>query len=232
MFNVIYSRGYFPKSWSLGDIISLHKNGDKDNVQNYRGITLLSVLGKLFTKILNTRLTTWADNYGVYIEAQADFRQHMCTGDNIFVLNNLISHALHSGRKLYCSFIDFSKAFDYVVRNILWFKLLNIGVRGKMFDIIVSMYKNVCSRVKYSNYLSEPFSCHLGVRQGECLSPFLFAVYVNDIENELIAKGTKGTDIDVFKIFLLLYADDIVIFAETPENLQPSLDIIYDYCQK
>lgn len=84
MFNVIYSRGYFPKSWSLGDILPLHKKGDKDNVQNYRGITLLSVLGKLFTRILNTRLTTWAENYGVYIEAQAGFRQHMCTGDNIF----------------------------------------------------------------------------------------------------------------------------------------------------
>ena len=62
-------------------------------MQNYRKKTLLSVLGKLFTRILNTRLTTWAENYGVYIEAQADFRQHMCTGDNIFVLNNLISHA-------------------------------------------------------------------------------------------------------------------------------------------
>lgn len=61
---------------------------------------------------------------------------------------------------------------------------------------------------------------------------FLFAVYVNDIENEFIAKGANGIDIDVLKIFLLLYPDDIVIFAETPEDLQSSLDILYDYCQK
>lgn len=66
-------------------------------MQNYRGITLLCVLGDLFTRILNTRLTTWAENHGVYSEAQTGFRQHMCTGDNIFVLNNLIFHALYSG---------------------------------------------------------------------------------------------------------------------------------------
>ena len=67
--------------------------------------------------------------------------------------------------------------------------------------------------------MSEPFSCHLGVKQGECSSPFLFAVYINDIENEFIAKGANGIDIDALKIFLLLYADDIDIFAETPEDL-------------
>lgn len=80
--------------------------------------------------------------------------------------------------------------------------------------------------------MSEPFSCHLGVMQGECLTLFLLSVYVNDIENEFIAKGANGTDIYVLKIFLLLYADDIVIFPETPEDARTSLDILYDYCQK
>ena len=90
--------------------------------------------------------------------------------------------------------------------------MLNIGVRCKIFHTLVSIYKNVCSRVKYNNYSSESFSCHFGVRQGKCLSPFLFAVYVNDIKNEFITKGTNGIDIDALKIFLLLYADDIFIF--------------------
>ena len=232
LFNAVLDKGYFPKEWTLGEIIPLHKKGDKANVQNYRGITLLSTLSKLFTRILNNRLTSWAEEYGIYIEAQAGFRQHMSTVDNVFVLNSLISHALNPGKKLYCSFIDFSKAFDYVVKDILWHKLLNIGVRGKMFDIIVSMYHNIRSRVKYNNCLSDSFSCQLGVRQGECLSPFLFAIYVNDIENEFISKGANGIDIDVLKIFLLLYADDIVIFAESADDLQNGLDILYDYCQK
>ena len=134
----------------------------------------------------------------------------MSTVDNVFVLNSLISHALNSGKKLYCSFIDFSKAFDYVVKAI---------------------YHNIRSRVKYNNCPSDSFSCQLGVRQGECLSPFLFAIYVNDIENDFISKGANGIDIDVLKIFLLLYADDIIIFAESADDLQNGLDILYDYCQ-
>ena len=136
----------------------------------------------------------------------------MCTTDNIFVLHGLITHSLNNNRKLFCSFIDFSKAFDYVVRDVLWFKLLQFGVRGKMLDIIVSMYENVKSQVKINNRLSESFSCMTGVRQGECLSPFLFAIYLNDIEQEFITKGADGVDTGFLKLFLLLYADDIVIF--------------------
>ena len=63
-----------------------------DLPENYRGITLFSTLGKLFTKILNSRLTDWAENYGVYVEAQAGFRSKMGTIDNIFVLHGLITH--------------------------------------------------------------------------------------------------------------------------------------------
>ena len=168
-----------------------------------RGITLLSTLGKLFSRILNNRLTALAETYSVYIEAQAGFREHMCTTDNIFVMHGLITHSLNNNRKLFCSFIDFSKAFDYVDRDVLWFKLLQFGVRGKMLDIIVSMYENVKSQVKINNRLSESFSCMTGVRQGECLSPFLFAIYLNDIEQEFITKGADGVDTGFLKLFLL-----------------------------
>ena len=84
-FNKVFDNSYFPKNWTLGEIIPFHKKGDKSNVQNYRGITLLSTLSKLFTRILNNRLTSWAEDYGIYIEAQAGFRKHMSTVDNIFV---------------------------------------------------------------------------------------------------------------------------------------------------
>ena len=89
LFNAVLDKGYFPKEWTLGEIIPLHKKGDKANVQNYRGITLQSTLSKLFTRILNNRLTSWAEEYGIYIEAQAGFRQRMSTVDNVFVLNSL-----------------------------------------------------------------------------------------------------------------------------------------------
>ena len=232
LFSKVFETSYFPSAWSVGEIIPLHKKGDKSNVDNYRGITLLSTLGKLFTRILNNRLNRWAETYSILIEAQAGFRENMSTSDNIFVLHGLITHFLNNNRKLYCSFIDFSKAFDYVVRDIVWFKLIQYGVRGKMLEIIMSMYRDVKSRVKLNNKLSEEFSCMTGVRQGECLSPILFAMYVNDIEQEFITKGADGVDIGLFELFVLLYADDIVIFSESSEGLQKGLDILYEYCQR
>ena len=133
---------------------------------------------------------------------------------------------------MYCYFEDFTKAFDYVERDNLWYKLIKIGVRGRMLDIIKSIYTTVRSRVKNNNTLSESLSCNIGVRQGECLSPFLFAMYVNDLEQELDNKGVNGIDIGIVKLLLLLYADDIVLFAKTAEELQKSLDILEEYCDR
>ena len=78
-------------------------------------------------------------------------------------------------KKLYSAFIDFKKAFDFVVRDILWFKLIQSGVRGKILGIIQSMYRNIKSRVKFDNVLSDEFSSYIGVSKGECLSLFYLA---------------------------------------------------------
>ena len=87
------------------------------------------------------------------------------------------------------------------------------------------MYQNVRSRVKHNNNLSDSFECYIGVRQGECLSPFLFSMFVNDLEECFINNGAKGIDIDMLKMFLILYADDIVIFAKNASDLQHNLNI-------
>ena len=212
LFNKLFQMGYFPENWSEGFIVPIFKKGDINEVSNYRGITLLSTLGKLFTRILNNRFNKWAEEYNVYIEAQAGFRKHMSTIDNIFVLNGLITHCINNNEYLYCCFVDFTKAFDYVERDILWYKLIKIGVRGRMLDIIKSIYTTVRSRVKNNNTLSESFSCNIGVRQGECLSPFLFAMYVNDLEQELDDKGVNGIDIGMVK-FCFSFTQMILFFS-------------------
>ena len=97
------------------------------------------------------RLNKWAEEYGIYIEAQAGFRKHMSTIDNILVLNGLIAHCINNTEHLYCCFVDFTKAFDYVERDILCYKLIKIGVRGPMLYIIKSMYNTVKSKVKNNN---------------------------------------------------------------------------------
>ena len=101
-----------------------------------------------------------------------------------------------------------------------------------MLKVIKSMYENINSRVKSNNELSDEFTCCLGVRQCERLSPFLFAMHVNDIEEFFYIKGAEGVDITMFKLFLLLYADDITIFAEIRQGLQKDLDILKEYCTK
>ena len=107
------------------------------------------------------------------------------------------------------------------------------GVRGNIMNVIRSMYENIKSSIKTSDtYLSEEFYCSLGVRQGECLSPFLFSMYLNDIEHTFNQNGADDINIDDLKLVLLLYADDIVLFAECAESLQNSLNIPEGYCDR
>ena len=143
-----------------------------------------------------------------------------------------LSHISLIREKLYCAFVDLSKAFVYINRDILWHKLIKLGVRGKILNVIKSMYETVKSKVKYQNQLSEEFDCYLGVRQGESLSPFLFSMYLNDIEDEFYLHGIEGINIYQIKLFLLLYADDITLFSETADGLQSGLNTLYNYCQK
>ena len=95
----------------------------------------------------------------------------------------------------------------------------------------MSMYRCVRSRVYSNGQVSESFACKLGVRQGECLSPFLFAVYVNDLEYNMRNTGA-GVTVNDMKIFLHLYADDAVIFSETPTGLQSGINELQKYCER
>ena len=225
------------KSWKCGAedflilLLPLHKKGSQFDPQNFRGITLLSTLGKLFTRILNQRLDNWAENYGIYVEAQNGFRKGRGTVDSAFVLQNMVNDFLEKGKKLYAFFIDYSKAFDYVVHDDLWFKLLKCGVRGKIINLIRNMYCKVKTNVFSNGIKSPPFYSSLGVRQGECLSHFLFAIYVNDLEDYLRGANAGVTIFDV-KFLLLLYADDVVILAESAEKLQEQINKLYMYCME
>lgn len=215
----------------FGVLLPLHEKGSQTNAENYRGITLLSVLGKILTCVVNNRLDNWAEMYRIYVEAQNGFWTGRGTTDSCFILYNMINDFLNQGDKLYAFFIDFSKAFDYEIHDNLWFKLFNIGLGGKIVNIIRSMYRSVRTKVVNNNESSESFPCTLGVRQCEWLPPFLFAIYVNDLETYLHEDDAGVTILDV-KFLLLLYADDVVIFAETPEGLQKRIDKLFRYCQR
>ena len=93
------------------------------------------MLGKLFTRILNNSLDAGAEKYQIYIEAQNGFRRGRGTADSSFILSNIIDDFLAQGKKLYAYFVDYSKAFDYVVHENLWYKLFKLSLGGKLINI-------------------------------------------------------------------------------------------------
>ena len=231
LFNYVFQSGFFPHGWSDGLLVPLHKKGSFSDPQKFRGITLLSVLGKRFTRVIHNRLKDWAEKYSIYIEAQYGFRKGRSTTDCIFVLNSIINEFAAKKKTLCAFFVDYSKAFDYIVGENLWYKLLVCGIRGQIFNIISSMYRCVKTKVFVHGECSESFDCKLGVRQGECLSPFLFAMYVNDMEQNLTESGI-GIPVGDMKISMLFYADDLVIFSDSPNGLQNGITGLHGYCTK
>jgi hypothetical protein len=246
LFNIILTTGLIPKTWLSGMIKPIYKNkGDKENVNNYRGITLLSCLGKLFTAVINERLSAYLLHGGVIGEEQAGFRKGYSTMDHVFTLQSLLELYLSKKKRLYCCFVDYKKAFDLVDRVILWRKLISCDINGKMFRVIFNLYKGAKSCVSgKNNVLSNFFSCLIGVRQGENLSPLLFAIFLNDLERFMASRygGLKyfkektsellsDDDVEVFlNLFILLYADDTIILSESQTELQNALNGMMDYC--
>ena len=222
LFNVILDTGIIPDSWLEGIIRPIYKRGgDPTQPENYRPITILSCFGKLFTAILNSRLNSFIDHHDILNENQAGFRSGYSTTDHIFTLHILSEILKHNKKKLFCSFIDFSKAFDSVWRLGLWMKLLSNNINGKIFRIINNMYKDIKSCVMHSGEQSCFFKSQIGVRQGENLSPILFSLFLNDLEDYMSSNGCNGFEFNMednqlnayLKLMVLLYADDTVIFG-------------------
>ena len=228
-----------PENWTIGLIKPIYKNkGDIIRPENYRPISLLTCFGKLFTYILNTTLNLYADKSNLINGNQAGFRKNHSTIDNLFILKSLIDLVQVDKKKLYCCFIDFKQAFDSVWRVGLWRKLQNEKINGKCFNVIYNLYNNIKSKIVTKEGSSDFFYCLNGVRQGENLSPFLFSIFLNDLENFLSNQNVSGakreTNIDqaniYLKLFILLYADDTVLFSETPNDFQEALNCFKDYC--
>ena len=129
LFNKIYDTGIFPSEWSKSIICPIHKSGSLSNPENFRGISLINSISKIFTNILTIRLQTWAENNNVIDDSQAGFRKNYSTIDNIFSLQALIQKYLCRERgRFYCLFVDFRRAFDSIPHNKIWDSLQRKGL--------------------------------------------------------------------------------------------------------
>ena len=233
LFNRLFNNGEFPLAWSSAIIVPLHKKGDINTPTNYRGISLLDIFGKIYTSVINRRLSFFANMYDLIDESQAGFRSGYSTIDNAFVLQSIISKLLSKKRgKLYVAFIDFKTAFDSVHRGKLWSILANANVKGKLFKSITGMYNNVRACVRANGTLSDYFNCPVGLKQGCLASPKLFSLFINELAHIMQSSDDiKGIQIlpNDIEILLLMFADDVALLSDTICGLQRKLNILKDF---
>ena len=230
IFNNLFNTSEYPESWSLGYIVPIFKGGDPKMAKNYRGITLNNILAKIYSQILLNRLNTWSEKYEKISECQFGYQKGKSTTDCIFILHSIIAKVLNSGQKLYSIFIDYEKAYDKVNRLFLWQKLLNENVSSKITKALKAMYSSVRSVIKHNKNVSSCINSYLGVKQGDPCSSLLFMMFINDIISNINTELNGIFSIDELNIFLILYADDQVLFATSPESLQSMLHDIETYC--
>ena len=230
IFNSCLSNGIYPEKWAEGYIAPLHKANDILDPNNYRGLTITSSIGKLFNSILNSRLDKFLVEHKIIDGCQIGFTKKARTSDHMFVIKTIIDkYCNNPGGRLYACFVDFKKAFDTVIHTGIKLKLLDIGVGSSFYNIIKSMYEVSKSCVKVNENLTNSFSTHLGVKQGDNLSPNLFKIFINNLTNYL-KHSEDPVSINDQDLHCLMYADDIVLLSTSPNGLQKKLDILQNYC--
>lgn len=174
--------GHFPEKWKIGYIKPIPKTGAHSDPLNYRGITICSNMSKVFTGVLNNRLSDFIYDHDILHEEQIGFKKGARTSDHMFILKTLIDvYTSKKNQKLYICFVDLKKAYDRVWRTGMLAKLLRSGIGGNFYRIVKSMYQEVNSCVKTHEGYTPIFTSNVGVKQGEVLSPLLFNLYLNDL---------------------------------------------------
>ena len=232
LFNKVLQTEYFPTNWSKGYIVPLYKSGDDLDPSNYRGITISNCIGKLFTKIMNTRLLEYLETNNIIKPNQIGFMPKHRTSDHILVLKTVIDSFKSAKKSLYMCFVDLKKAFDTVFHEGLFYKLKELNFSSKFQNLIKSMYNKVAARVKCLKGLTKEFPVSIGTRQGCNLSPLLFNIYVNDLQNSLNCKSTDIVKIRDTELKCLMYADDIILLNKTEAGMNIFLKQLEDYCNK
>ena len=232
-FNLCFENHKVPEIWVQALIYPIPKSPTNDPrvPLNYRGISLLSVISKLYTAALNARLNNYTETNGYIVNEQNGFRPDRSCLDHIFVLKNVLRIRNELNTQTFCAFIDFKKAFDLVDWDALLYKLRKIGIAGNFYFTIKALYTNAKSCVQVNDRVTDWFDINTGVRQGDSLSPSLFSILINDLVQE-VKDMNAGVMVGEVNLPILLYADDIVLISPTPQKLQSMLDVVGNWCRK
>ena len=204
IFNQSIQQGIFPTLMKKVEVIPLYKGKDREEVINYRPISLLITISKLLEKIVYKRVYKFLDNNSILYDSQYGFRSKRSCSQAIAELTGKILQAREDGKKSASIFLDLSKAFDTLDHSVLLKKLDSYGIRGVVnnwFSSYLSGRKltaKVMTRPGCITY-SDVYDIHYGTAQGSCLGPLLFIIFCNDIQ-QLPLIGS-----------LILFADDTTL---------------------
>ena len=245
-----WEKGHVPQDMRDANIVTLYKNkGDRSDCNNYRGISLLSVVGKVFARVVLARLQSLASR--VYPESQCGFRAGRSTVDMIFSLRQLQEKCREQQMPLYIAFIDLTKAFDLVSRSGLFSLLQKIGCPPRLLQMVTSFHEDMHSTVCFNGGTSVAFPVSSGVKQGCVLAPTLFGIFFSMLLQYAFADSEEGifihtrSDGKLFNIARLraktkvrealirelLFADDAALTSHTEDGLQELVSRLSHACK-
>lgn len=223
IFRASLASGVFPSKWKTALVTPIPKNNQRHLITEYRPISKLSTLGKIFEKMVTADLALAARNF--ITSQQHGFYRHRSVDSNMVTFTEFLAQAMDKNTQVDVVYTDFSRAFDKINHNTLITKLAEAGVHGSLLRWIESYIKNRSQAVCIKGYSSQFLPVPSGIPQGSHLGPLLFSFYINDIG-------------DVFEYSnYLLYADDTKLYRivkshDDCDKLQTDIDRLIDYCSK
>ena len=199
IFNQIFQTGSYPQCWKTGLVIPILKpNKPKEEVTSYRPITLLSCMSKLFERVLKQRLEYIMETRNLFHESQCGFRRGKSTIDILLRVENQIRKSINENKVCLVVYIDLSSAFDTVWGEGMIYKLMKLGVQGKLLQILCSFLENRKIKVTIGGESSTVKDMNAGTPQGAVLSPILFNIMMQDIpQMENISTHIFADDVTV-----------------------------------
>ena len=233
MFKYCFQNHCLPSVWLKAVIHPIPKGADKDPYlpMSYRGISLLPTTCKIYTGILNARVTSFLNSQNLICDEQYGFREGKSCHEHVYNISTIIKQRMNRNQTTFAAFIDFEKAFDRINRTLLFYKLLKYNITGNIYWAIKSLYANTYNSIRINSYYTDWFISDCGVRQGDTLSPTLFNIYINDLATEL-NELHLGINFGKNHLCILLYADDMVLLSDSEEKLQKMLNYLTNWCKK